>query len=280
MGGQHSTDVVNSVMDGEIIDRIPLPEPREARERLGFEDTVAWLRDDTKTQSPISLLGRVYYKFEGDEELRSHAYSMELEIDPESVLKKPVTRQELLVNHETAAEAGFLSFVSAKVGATEVLEMRVVDNAAASAKVVGKQWMEELDRWFTRQKTQPIAGGRKLLFCAVVTGVVQKYVSTKRFSEFEASGKGGGYGVNVGGRLYVSSSGFELDIVHGLSLQDLLPFIQSADDVDEDAVEMARKAAEGSTDLDLDLKDFGVTPGPVVSRMFEDEVLAAPSFEF
>ncbi|MGJ0388315.1 hypothetical protein [Microbacterium sp. CGR1] len=71
-----------------------------------------------------------------------------------------------------------------------------------------------------------------------------------------------------------------MDIVHGLSLQDLLPFIQSADDVDEDAVEMARKAAEGSIDLDVDLKDFGVTPGPVVSRMFEDEVLAAPSFEF
>ncbi|MGJ0388316.1 hypothetical protein OD997_03895 [Microbacterium sp. CGR1] len=159
MGGQHSTDVVNSVMDGEIIDRIPIPAPREARERLGFEDTVAWLRDDTKTQSPVSLLGRVYYKFEGDEELRSHAYSMELEIDPESVLKKPVTRQELLVNHETAAEAGFLSFVSAKVGATEMLEMRVVDNAAASARVVGTQWMGELDKWFARQKKQPIAGG-------------------------------------------------------------------------------------------------------------------------
>lgn len=281
MGGKHTTDVVNSVMDDEIIDRIPIPKSEEAREKLGFEDTVAWLRDDAKTQSPASLLGRVYYKFDGDEELRSHAYSMELEIDPESVLKKPVTRQELLVNHETAADAGFLSFVSAKVGATEMLEMRVVDNAAASAKVVGQQWMGELDEWFRRQKEQPIAGGRKkLLFCAVVTGVVQKYVSTKRFSEFEASGKGGGYGVNVGGRLYVSSSGFELDIVHGLSLQDLLPFIQSADDVDEHAVEQARKAAEGSTDLDDDLKDFGVTPGPIISRMFEEEVLAAPRFEF
>ncbi len=282
MGGQHSADTISKVMDEEVADRIPVPAPADARERLGFEDTVAWLRDDAKTQSPASLIGRVYYRFDGETELRSHAYSMQLEIDPESLLKKPVTRQEVLVNRETATEAGFLTFISAKVGATEMLELRVVDNAAASAKVVGDTWTRELEQWFSRQK--PVAGTKRMAFCAVVTGVVQKYVSTKRFSEFEASGKGGGYGVNVGGRLYVSSSGFELDIVHGLSLQDLTPFLGQAEsggagggaDGDVDAAE----APDSGSAPDIDLSEMGGLPAPVVARRFEDEVRRTHSFDY
>lgn len=49
MRGQHSTDIVNKVMDDEVSDRVPIPLPGKAKERLGFEDNVAWLRDDTKS---------------------------------------------------------------------------------------------------------------------------------------------------------------------------------------------------------------------------------------
>ncbi|MGR0218637.1 hypothetical protein [Agromyces sp. ZXT2-6] len=279
MGGQkHDIAVVNEVMDSEVSRRVPIPKSENAKEALGFEDNMAWVRDDTKTKTPGSLIGRVYYKLGGGGKLRSHAYSLELEVDEQSKLDAPIVRQEIILNQETAANAGFLDFVSAKVGAKELLELRVIDNATASAKVVGQQWLNQLDSWFERQKTIFGDGKNELEYCAVVTGVVQKYVSTKRFSEFEATGKGGGYGVNVGGRLYVSSSGFELDIVYGLSLQDLTPFIPHSDDADA-VLDELRAVVKGSSDLDTDLERFGVTPGPLVTEQFRRQATEAPSFQ-
>jgi len=244
----------NEWMNQEVAEQVKSPPLDQVADALQFTAEMAWLRDPSFYEAS-SLLGRVYYKLHGDTSFRSHIYSLDLEMLPGA--NDPLVRQELILNAEAAANASFLEFLKLNISAKEVYELRVVDNARVRAKVIGERWESEIEKWLNRQREvrTPTLESSNLSYCAVVTGVAQKFVTKKRYSEFEGEGKGGGYGVNVDGRLFLSSQQFDLDIAYGLSLQDLLPHIVGAEP----------RAATGATEINLQVTEAEPTGQQIVA---------------
>lgn len=96
----------------------------------------------------------------------------------------------------------------------------------------------------------------------MVTGAVQKYFTTKKYKKFEAGAKGGGWGVNVEGSLYTSTSQFELSVVYGL---DLVTFKQ-AKNVNEFAENLVNRVV---------VKETAALEN--VNRMFKNMAMSRPS---
>jgi len=53
--------------------------------------------------------------------------------------------------------------------------------------------------WIMAKSGRSIINDPKVKSIGIVTGVVQKFIISKKYKKFDASVKGGAYGVNVGG---------------------------------------------------------------------------------
>jgi hypothetical protein len=141
------------------------------------------------------------------------------------------------VDSKLKAKVEALSFLSADISAEEILEVRVINNSSARVIDRGDEWEAAIAKWLANPLCQSLINNQKVGTISVVTGAVQKYFTTKKFKKFEAGAKGGGWGVNVEGSLYTSTSQFELSVVYGL---DLVTFKQ-AEDVNEFVENLANR---------------------------------------
>lgn len=220
--GELTTEHVNDAMDSEVSDSRARAKIDEVRRAFPVSESLRFVKNDTYVADPTAILGRVYYETQGSDRLEPFHTGIPVEISQKSLLSAPLTVAELIIDGKLGASADVMGLVSLDVTATEVLELRVIDNATARAVTQGEAWELALSRWLSSPLNASLISSPRFTTVSVVTGVVQKYLTSKKYRKFEAGAKGGGWGVNVEGSLYTSSSDFVLDVVYGIDLVTLV----------------------------------------------------------
>ncbi|MES3003903.1 MAG: hypothetical protein V4787_24645 [Pseudomonadota bacterium] len=223
MGDVFSTKHVNEAMNDRVASKQPIATSDDLRKAIPTADSLRYVKNDTYIADVSAILGRVYYEQVGSDSLVPFLFSVAAEVDP-SKLSAPQMVSELIVDSKMKAKVEALSFLSVDVSAEELLEVRVINNASARLIDRGPAWDAAIGTWLAMPQCQELINNKKVGTISVVTGAVQKYFTTKKYKKFEAGTKGGGWGVNVEGSLYTSTSQFELSVVYGL---DLVTFKQA-----------------------------------------------------
>jgi hypothetical protein len=213
-------------MNNQLASQKPVASEADVKKAIPTTDTLRYVKNDTFVADPTLLLGRVYYERIGSNALIPFHTSIVAAVDEKSILKSPQTVSELIVDSKISASLDVLSYVSLSLSQDEVYELRVINNTAARLVDKGDQWDQALTKWMKNPLCEQLINNAKVGSISVVTGVVQKYMTSKKYKKFEAGAKGGGWGVNVAGSLYTSSSEFQLDVIYGL---DLVSFGKVAD---------------------------------------------------
>lgn len=221
-----TTEHVNNVMNESVAEQKAKATLETVKKEFEADDALRYLRNDSFNAGPSSLLGKIFYEKEGESTLKRWALSVTPKIDEASVLKEPITRMELIVENKVAANIEFLSFLSSSLSADEVYEVKVIDNAAVRLVDHGEEWEKSLINWMQSPFNHEIINDPKVKSIGIVTGVVQKFIISKKYRKFDASVKGGAYGVNVGGELYTSTSQYSFDTRYGIDLV-YLPAVKS-----------------------------------------------------
>ena len=218
MGGDASTDHINDAMNKDVSTQQPIANTADIMKALPTTDTLRYVENDTFVADPSLILGRVYYERSGDKSLTPFHTSIDSKVDEKSILTSPQTVSELIIDSKLSSSLSVLAFVSLSLSQDEVYELRIINNTAARLVDKGDQWDQALTKWMNNPLCQQLINNPKVGAISIVTGVVQKYLTSKKYKKFEAGTKGGGWGVNVAGNLYMSSSEFQLDVIYGLDL--------------------------------------------------------------
>lgn len=232
-----STKHVNDAMNQGIAEARPIASPDDLQKAVPTRDALRYVKNDTFVADVSAILGRIYYEKIGSDMLIPFYISIAAAVDPSSKLSAPQTVSELIVDSKVKGKVEALSFLSADLSAEELLEVRVINNASARLVDKGDEWEVAIKKWLNDPLCQTLVNNPSVGTISVVTGAVQKYFTTKKYKKFEAGAKGGGWGVNVEGSLYTSTSQFELSVVYGL---DLVTFKQ-VENVNEFSENLAKR---------------------------------------
>lgn len=218
MGGALTTKHVNEAMNKGVAESRPIATKADLQQVIPTRDTLRYVQNDTYVADVSAILGHVYYENIGSDALVPFWCNVSAAVDPNSKLTAPQIVSELIVDSKLQAKAEALSFLSAGLSAEELLEVRVINNASARLVDKGAEWDAAIKKWRSDPDCKDLIDDPSVGTVSVVTGVVQKYFTTKKYKKFEASAKGGAWGVNVEGSLYTSTSQFELSVIYGLDL--------------------------------------------------------------
>jgi len=229
MQGIFSTQHVNDVLTDKVSDSIPFASKDDVNRALPTQDMLRYIKNDVNVADVTSLLGRVFYENKGDKKLKAFALPVNAILDEKSILNAPQVVSELIINNKVKASVDALSFLSISTDGEELVELRIINNAAARATLSGDAWPEALTKWLAHPLCIKLVENKNVGMISIVTGVVQKYITSKKYRKFDASAKGGGMGVNAEGSLYTSTSQFELTVLYGLELI-AMPGVETAVD--------------------------------------------------
>lgn len=215
------TNHVNAALREHISEGVSLTGAGALKRMFMDEDGVRFLRNAAVDANPSSLLGAVYYMKGTDRDLVRHTRAVAVTEDASATQNKPVVMQEILIDSGGAAELDALSVVSFTLGAKEVLELRTIKTRSARADQRPGKWDDALDAWEAKSANRTLLDNPDVASILVVGGISQYFITAKSFTKYEGSAKGGGWGVNVGGELYTSSSLSTLDIVYAIEAIEL-----------------------------------------------------------
>jgi hypothetical protein len=213
-----STKHVNDAMNSSVADARPIAKTEDLQKAIPTSDTLRYVKNDTFVADVSALLGLVYYERIGSEALRPFYINVSVDVDPNSKLTTPQMVSELIIDSKGKLAVEALSLISTSVAAEEMLEVRIINNSAARIVQQGDAWEAAVNKWLNNPLCHSLVNDPKVGTISVVTGAIQKYFITKKYKKFEAGVKGGGWGVNVDGSLYTSTSQFELSVIYGLDL--------------------------------------------------------------
>ncbi|MCD4669562.1 MAG: hypothetical protein K8S14_03870 [Actinomycetia bacterium] len=216
MGIGNSVSHVNETID-ELSESVPMATGHDIDSTFKDDESTLHIKDNTIIANPSAALGRVLYKKDDKDSFIEHWIPVPFVEDSKSVLKSPITLSELIIDNKLCGEGAFLYFISLNLSREEVCELRTVLNYTCVAKT-GNEYVTALKEWLNDSSNQSLTEDPKIDAITIVTGVAQKYVTSKRYRKFTGGAKGSGWGVNVGGELYLSSSEFKLDIVYELKV--------------------------------------------------------------
>ena len=244
MGNSVTTKHVNETMNDSVAESKPIAKSTDIKKAIPTRDSLRYIQNDTYVADVSAILGRVYYEY-GSKELLPFLISFSAEVDPNSKLSTPQTVSELIIDSKAKVSVAALSFLQVDLSAEELLEVRVINNSAARLVDRGDAWETAIAKWMGNDMCQSLINDPNVGTISVVTGAVQKYFTTKKYRKYEAGAKGGGWGVNVEGSLYTSTSQFDLTIVYGL---DLVTF-RRAKNINEFAQNLATKNIVSGADI-------------------------------
>jgi len=236
MGKNNTTDHVNEVMASDVSEAVQTATAQDLENAFPIRDTLRYIKNDTYVDV-TKVLGSVFYERKGSNQLQKHIIPLALPIDDSHTLPAPQTVSELVIDSKTDFKANALKFVTANLSTEELLEIRVINNAAARVNDRDASWENAIMDWMSKPLPQKLIEDQNVGRISIVTGVVQKYFTTKKYRKFSVGAKGGGWGINVDGKLYTSTSQFELSVIYGLDLVTLKP----AFDTNEFAESLAQR---------------------------------------
>lgn len=178
--------------------------------------------DDTYVGDPTLFLGKLLAVRQENGKCPGTYASGALEALPARVIgmnisapTKPELKRSILIDRKVAAEIQALSYISASlaqdqvasVTVTDLRSQRVVDDekyraALREAKETYKEYYED----------------DSICYLLIVEGVSHKAILSKNYVKVETEGRGGAYGINIGGSYYSTSEDFQKIDRFGLSL--------------------------------------------------------------
>ena len=213
-----STDHVNDTMNRSIAEQQPSATEADVQKAFELRDNLRYVKNDTYVADPSLFLGTAFFERSGSDKLEQCPTMVRTKAADSSILTTPRTVSELVIDARLTASLDVLAFFSASCGRDEVYELRVVENYAARADTRCLEWDQALIDWAKHPQIKAVIASPDVTSLTIVIGVAQKYVTSKKYRKFEAGAKGGAFGINVGGKLYTSSSDFRVDVVYGLDL--------------------------------------------------------------
>lgn len=218
---QDRTDHVNQALREQISEGVSLTGAASLKRMFMEEDSIRFIRNPAIDANPASLLGTVYYLKGTNQKLHRHNRGVAVTEDASAAQTEPVVMHEIVIDSGGAGELEALGVLSLKVAAKEVLELRTVKTRSSRADQRPGGWDNALEAWEAKPANASLLRDPEIASIVVVGGVSQYFISSKSFTKYEGSGKGGGWGVNVGGELYTSSSFFTLDVVYAVEAIEL-----------------------------------------------------------
>lgn len=219
MGTDRSPEHINGAVK-EISEGAALATEQDVRNAADIKDGTTYMKDDTFTADPSVALGQVFVSRVGSEASVPFVFPIDVTIDQSTLLKAPLVRGEVIVDAAASATVDVLSLASLELGAKDVAELHIIDNYSARAHT-GPDWRVAVRDWRAYPESKDLLEDVDVQSVSVVVGVVQKYITVKRYTEYSGSATVAAYGVNVGGKLFTSTSSFRLEIIYGLSLVEL-----------------------------------------------------------
>ena len=193
----------------------------DVRRVMEIEDAVTYLKDDTYTADPSVALGQVFVTRAGEKKGTPFVFPIDVTIKPSTKLPAPLVRGEIIVDQSASVGIDVLSIASLDLSGKDVAELHIIDNYAARIDT-GAGWRAAVREWRDFPEVKDVLDDPTVQSVSVVVGIVQKYVTVKKYTEYSGNASVNAYGVNVEGKLFTSTSSFRLEIVYGLSLVDLL----------------------------------------------------------
>lgn len=195
-------------------------------------DHLRYFVNDTYQRDPGALLGRTFVQ-------RANSTKL-IEMPPLRVPRQArpaastaVTLSELIIDNRLAAQVEVLAMVGLSLDRHEAAEVRVINNDSLRADDASEEWHAAEQAWSSDPAVAQALAENGATHGLVVTGVVQKYLVSKKFRSTEAGAKFGGWGVNIGGTYYASTSESKLDVVYGVDLTAVYPSKRSFADETE-----------------------------------------------
>jgi len=228
MGNNNNQDHVNEVMDSNIANGAAVATVNELKRKTNINDQTAYVLAEPYTANPNLLLGQVVEirKTNGDcptslvngSDLNFEFSAFPVtgfKIDEEARQSKPVLRSSIIVDKAICAEIGFLNFLSGQLDSKSSFSLVVMDQAKGLINVQDDSWKGAVNTW--KKENEDKMNDPDICFIYVVTGYIQKNIIKKKYSQFDGTTKGGAYGVNINGKLSLSTDDYSLDVIFGLS---------------------------------------------------------------
>lgn len=169
------------------------------------------------------IIGRVFIQVSDKEGFQRWINPVKIKVNPDSILKTPVTLSELVVDKKTTLEADVMKCVNINFSENELLEVRIIDNAKGQVDDISDEWEKAGNAWLESNEQKIIDQYPNFIAAYVVMGAVQRYFTIKKYKKLEGTAKGDGFGVNVGGNYYTSTSQYTLSIVYELDITPIIP---------------------------------------------------------
>lgn len=228
MGSNKSVNHVNEVMNRDIANSATIPAVEEAANLLEVKRYQIFIEDDSYIGNLDNLVGTVLEIRKKDGECPKEFFSENLypefnvlpipehKIDEKSRIKDPVKIKSFVVNQKLSAELGALNFLNANLDTESAYSITVFNQATVRVDAKDSSWFDGIMKW--REINQDLIENEDICWLLVVGGAVQKTIIKKKYKKFNASLKGGAYGINIGGELYTSTEEYSLDTRYGLSV--------------------------------------------------------------
>lgn len=224
--GNNSKEHINQVMNESVAEKTNVPSATEAITKLNLQSHTAFIDADPYIANPYALLGMVLQirKQNGQcpTNLADPTYMFEFtpfpikrEVDELSKLKEPKLRSSIVVDQHLAANVSFLSYLQAELTADSFFSLMVFDQSAGVVDQHHPDWAQNVQTWKSQNKD--LLDDPEICYLFAISGFIQKNIVRKKYKKFDASAKGGAYGLNVGGELTTSTDEYSLDIKFGIS---------------------------------------------------------------
>jgi len=230
MGRNSDPNHINQTIK-EVISEQELREATkdEANSLLDIRRNQIYIDDEAFITNPESLLGRVIEVREVNGECPKsyiEGYSPEFSILPlknieidENKNSEPLTVKSMILNKTLKSNIGFLNFFQSNLQFDEVYSLLITNQTSGLAKVSVDSWESAVLDWKTKHNN--LLNDSSICYLLVVTGFVQKNIIRKKYKKFDGNLKGGAYGLNIGGSLFVDTTDFSIDSRFGLSVSVL-----------------------------------------------------------
>lgn len=224
----NNRDHINEVMNESVADSAPIATEKELKSKTNVNDQTAYIIADAFSENPTQLLGQVVEIRKTNGECPTNLVNGSdfnfsfssfpvtgLKIDEKTRQGQPVLRGSIIVDHDLCAQAGFLNFLSAELKQKETFSLIIMDQAKGIVDFQHESWTQGIRKW--KEENQDIMNDPEICYLYVVSGFIQKHIIKKKYIQFETGARGGAYGINVDGKLSMSTDQYSLDIIFGLT---------------------------------------------------------------
>jgi len=224
--GNNSTEHINEVLNKDIAQSSVIPSQSDVYQALALQNDMLYVQADAFVGNPYALLGSILEIRKTTAECPSifdptHA-TIEFSplkiqgarVDEQSKIKEPIKRQSIMVDQKIAAGVSFLNYLTVELEQESSFSVMVFDQAAGLVNRDDSAWGEGVKAW--KNENQDLLNDPSICYIHAIIGFVQKYVIRRKYKKFKAGTKGGAFGVNLNGELFMSSEDYSLDIRYGL----------------------------------------------------------------